>query len=584
MSNNATTSKWDTLNWSIIESRTWRIQKRIYQAALTNNKTKVRFLQLKLVNSLDAKLQAVRLVTSLNKGKKTPGVDKKLYVTPNEKWQLSNSLNLDGKAAPIRQVLIPSKPGKTTTRPLGIPILKDRAKQALAKMALEPEWEAKFEPNSYGFRPGRGCHDAIERIFMSLNNPRKREKNHKYILDADLKGCFNNISHEHILDHINNSPKKIKDQVKAWLRAGAVEGFTEAQNYYLIPETEIGTPQGGIISPLLCNIALHGLETHLKDWILKRPHKGIAKRDQLNSLTIVRYADDFVVIHKDKMVILEAKQEIISWLEKTSKIQLNEEKTKIRYSPEGFNFLGFTIIHVTKNFKTKTRITASKESINNMTKKVKTIANEMKSAGAYEFIKRIRPITLGWANYFCVGEWKETASKVNHKIFTQTLRPWVFRKKAKNKGRQWIKAKYFPNNQTWKFQGKEYQDNWVLYGKTKIKDKEVEIFLPHIQWVPSKKHVKIQEHRSPYDGDNYYWGIRSEKYGSLNTSERKLLRTQKGKCTICKTAFKIGDQHEVDHIIPKSQNGQDTYRNLQLVHKTCHQRKSSKENTARTVS
>ena len=572
--------QWETLDWAAIEKRVWRIQRRIYKATLFNQTKKIQFLQYTLIHSLDAKLLAVRLVTSLNKGQRTPGVDKKLYLTPEKKMALANKLHLSNTALPIRQVMIP-KPGKIEMRPLGIPVMEDRAKQALVKLAIEPQWEAKFEPNSYGFRPGRGCHDAIERIFMSLTNTRRETKKHKYILDADLKGCFNNISHDHILNCINDSPKEILTQIKAWLKAGVITGFPEVKDYSLIPSTEMGTPQGGVISPILCNIALHGLENHLKQWILTIPHKGIAKRDQLNSITFVRYADDFVVIHKEESVVRAAKEEIKNWLAKTSELNFNEEKTTIKHSPQGFTFLGFNIIHVTKDSKTKVLITASKESVNRLSQKVHDICKQGKSLNSYHLIERLRPITLGWANYFCFAEWKDTANSTNHKIFQQSLRPWVFRRKAKNKGRQWVKEKYFPSNRCWTYQGREYKDNWILYGEIMVKNVKKSNFLPHLQWVTSKKHVKVIGTRSPFDGDLFYWGLRSNKYGDFSNSEKILLKKQNSKCQICGISFQIGDQIETDHKTPKVNGGTDEYSNLQVLHKTCHERKTVLENKAR---
>lgn len=416
---------------------------------------------------------------------------------------------------------------------------------------------------------------------MSLTNTRGEAKKHKYILDADLKGCFNNISHDHILNCISDSPKEILIQIEAWLKAGVVEGFPEAKDYSLIPNTELVNPQGGVISPILCNIALHGLENHLKQWILTIPHKGIAKRDQLNSLTIVRYADDFVVIHKDESVVRAAKEEIQNWLAKTSELKFSEEKTTIRHSPQGFTFLGFNIIHVTKDFKTKVLITASKESVNRLCQKVHDICKQSKSLTAYHLIERLRPITLGWANYFCLAEWKDTANSTNQKIFQQSLRPWVFRRKAKNKGRQWIKEKYFPSNRCWIYQGREYKDDWILYGEIMVKNVKKSLFLPHLQWIPSKKHVKVIGTRSPFDGDLFYWGLRSKKYGDFSNSEKILLNKQNSKCPICGIPFKLGDQIETDHKIPKVNGGTDKYLNLQVLHKTCHERKTVLENRAR---
>ena len=321
---------WKTINWPLVESRVRRYQTRIYKASRDNNSPKVRCLQKRLLRSLDAKLMSVRRVTTLNKGKRTPGIDKKIFVTDNQKGKLVQKLRLDGKASPIKRVYI-EKPGKKDKRPLGIPIIEDRAKQALCLLALEPEWEARFEPNSYGFRPGRSCHDAIESIFLNLRNISGDKGFHKYILDADISKCFDKIDHNYLLTKLETIPE-IENQVKAWLKADIFEEF-QASKTDRISKSIQGTPQGGIISPLLANIALHGMENHLKDWICTKPSFGktnkYSKNAKRKSLAIIRYADDFVIIHKEKSIIQEAKEEIAKWLLDGPRLEISEAKTSI---------------------------------------------------------------------------------------------------------------------------------------------------------------------------------------------------------------------------------------------------------------
>ena len=216
---------WKSINWPLVDSRIQRYQTRIFKASKENNIYKVRCIQKRLQNSFDAKLVAVRRVTTLNKGKTTPGVDKQIFTTDLQKEKLVRKLRLDGKALPIRRVYI-DKLGKAEKRPLGIPTVKDRAKQALCLLALEPEWEAKFETNSYGFRPGRCCHDAMEAIFLSLRNHSGENHYHKYILDADITKCFDQIDHEYLVEKLNTLPE-MESQVKAWLKAGVLENFLD---------------------------------------------------------------------------------------------------------------------------------------------------------------------------------------------------------------------------------------------------------------------------------------------------------------------------------------------------------------------
>ena len=211
-------------------------------------------MQKLLLKSKSAKLLAVRRVTQINKGRKTAGVDGVKSLNKKERIELANRLSISSVCKPLRRVWSP-KPGKSENRPLGIPTLEDRAKQALVKLVLEPEWEAKFEPNSYGFRPGRSCQDAAQAIYAAVS------KKNVYVLDADIKGCFDNINHMALLKKINTF-SSLRRTIKMWLKSGIMEGKK------LLP-TKMGTPQGGVISPLLANIALHGLEYDTKQELEK---------------------------------------------------------------------------------------------------------------------------------------------------------------------------------------------------------------------------------------------------------------------------------------------------------------------------
>jgi RNA-directed DNA polymerase len=560
---------WKTINWTQVEFRVKRYQNRIYKASRDNNSNKVRFLQKRILGSLDAKLMAVRRVTTLNKGKRTPGIDNKIFVTDSQKGQLVQKLRLDGKASPIKRVYI-DKPGKKDKRPLGIPIIVDRAKQALCLLALEPEWEARFEQNSYGFRPGRSCHDAIESIFINLRNTSGEKGFHKYILDADISKCFDKIDHNYLLAKLETTPE-IENQVKAWLKADIFEEF-QARKRDRISKSIQGTPQGGIISPLLANIALHGMENHLKDWICNKPSFAktniYSKEAKRKSLAIIRYADDFVIIHKEKSIIQEAKDEIAKWLLDGPRLEINEAKTSIVDSNEGFNFLGFSIITVTRG-RPRVKIYPSRKSQATLLYKVRNIVQNNRSASAYNLILTLRPIIIGWANYFRFSECKEVFHKLTHLIH-QKLIAWVFRRDTRN-GRIKVKKRYFPSGNTYIYDGTRHQDNWVLTGKQLGKDGIMhENWLPHIVWVKSKKWVKIKADKSPFDGDNIYWAKRTLNKGNWSIRQRKLIKRQNGYCTWCKTLFTEDSFVEIDHIVPRSLGGKDEYKNLQLLHKDCH--------------
>lgn len=248
---------WNSINWKKIQLRVWRIQNKIYDCSLKKKKHQVRKLQKILINLFEAKLLAIRKVTQDNRGKKSAGVDGVKLLTPIQRVSLAYKIKINGRCNPIKRCLIP-KPGKPyELRPLGIPTIHDRAKQALALLVLEPEWEAKFEKNSYGFRPGRRTHDAIEAIHSSIN------KSPKYVLDRDIRKCFDQINHDALLEKLDTFPQ-MRRQIHAWLKAKIV-----MQNETIFPEK--GTPQGGILSPLLANIALNRVEESLSDWIAEIP-------------------------------------------------------------------------------------------------------------------------------------------------------------------------------------------------------------------------------------------------------------------------------------------------------------------------
>lgn len=309
------TFKWKDIDWTKIETYILRLQMRIYNLSKNGEREKMWSCQRTLTRSFLAKLLSVRRVTQDNRGKSTPGVDGKTVLNPDERLLLASELSLDGKANSIRRVFIP-KPYSKEKRPcaarkraapLGIPTIKDRAKQYLAKLALEPEWEAKFEPNSDGFRPARSCHDAIAAIYTSIH------QKPKFVLDADIRKCFEKIDHEALLKKVDTY-SKMKRQIAAWLKAGILENG-------ILRESVRGTPQGGVISPLLANIALDGLERSLENWmkdIELRDSKGrvLSHRRKCSALTVVRYADDIAILHPLVEIIILVKEQVEKWLDK----------------------------------------------------------------------------------------------------------------------------------------------------------------------------------------------------------------------------------------------------------------------------
>jgi len=284
---------WRDTNWHRAEKYVFRLQKRIYAASRRGDIKRCRKLQKTLMRSWYNRVLAVRRVTQENQGKKTAGVDGVKSLSPNERLELARELKLTGESKPTRRVWIP-KPGRDEKRPLGIPVMFDRALQAVVKAALEPEWEARFEPNSYGFRPGRSAHDAIRQIKLCI------QQKAKYVLDADIAKCFERIIHL-VLLHKLGLKGKVRHQIIAWLKSGVVDQGT-------FTATSEGTPQGGVISPLLANIALHGLEERIKQEFPKMSYTSREtwfhkKGTEFKPPNVIRYADDFVVLHVNKAIV-----------------------------------------------------------------------------------------------------------------------------------------------------------------------------------------------------------------------------------------------------------------------------------------
>lgn len=487
-------SKWNSIDWSTQNKMVNHLRQRIYRASERSDLKRVRGLQKLMLKSTANKLTAIRRITQQNLGRNSPGVDNVIVRSHKARKTLYQALNTatPGKSFPVKRIYIPKKKG---ARPLGLPTIFDRCMQAIVKNALEPYWEAQFEPTSYGFRPGRSAHDALARIFCIANSKNTR----KWVLDADIRGAFDNIDHEFLLGKLKGFIGI--SWIKQWLRAG----YVEHHRWY---STLTGTPQGGVISPLLANIALHGMEDLLG---IKYNRQG---RFLKGCSVLVRYADDFVVFHETREGCEEAKQKLQSWLALRG-LELSESKTQIRHLTEGFNFLGFHIRHYpVKNRKLPYifLMKPSKSSIKNFRQLIKPIFKQGQQWPIGPVINCLNPIIQGWGNYFKIGSSKSTFASLDQ---------WM-----------WIKLKRFivrrHPHKTWEWRCNKYwgeicgrKDKWVFMDKSKQKH------LLKLSWIPIRRHLLVKGNASP---DNPklrdYWSKRSYRKISLGVS--KLLEPNAG--------------------------------------------------------
>ena len=331
-----------------------------------------------MLRSRSNTLVSVRRVTERNAGRLTAGVDGEVVLTPEAKTELVSRVHDRAdtfKAMPVRRVYIPKPGGKQ--RPLGIPVIIDRVHQARVVNALEPEWEARFEPRSYGFRPGRGCHDAIEAIFQVAKG---RSARRRWVLDADLAGAFDRIAHDHILTTLGTFPAR--GMVRQWLKAGVIENGRRSR-------TEEGTPQGGVVSPVLLNIALHGMEA------AAGVRYGADKYARKGSPVLIRYADDFVVHCHSRQDANDVKARLVAWLAPRGLV-FNEDKTRVVSLEEGYDFLGFNV----RRYRGKLLIKPSKAAVGRVRERLRTELRSLRGSNAQAVIKRLNPIIRGWAAYY----------------------------------------------------------------------------------------------------------------------------------------------------------------------------------------
>lgn len=561
-------NSWKDIRWASVESRIFRLQLRIYKAAENQEYEKVYKLQKLLLSSKSAKFLAVKRVTQDNTGKKTLGVDNKLITSPREKFQLAQHLKLDGKSSPILRTYTPKS--DVSQRPLEITTIEDRAKQALAYLALNPQWEASFEARSYGFRPGRSVNDAMEDIFLGIS------KKPKWVLYADIAKCFYRINHEYLLQKCNTF-LEMRKQLRSWLKAGILKGET-----YAFPK--MGTPQGGIISPLLANIALHGMREQLDVYINTL---GGNRRANRQTTTYVRYADDLIILHPDLDTLLGLKEVVEKFLEPMG-LELHPQKTRIchTFKPTdnenpGFSFLGFDVIQkekwrriraaTTKRVTKQTFITLirpSKEGIKCHKKKLRDIIRSYRGASQERLIYKLNPIIRGYA----LSKRTQISSRIFQELDKYTyehLWKWARRRHPKM-SRFKLKAKY------WHSIGKR---NWVFGIKSKDNDEELSLQLQYHQKIQIQRHTMVKGTSSPFDGNLIYWANRTGKNPLIHTIKARLIQEQKGKRELCEKNFFPEDIIERDHIVSKALGGLNRRDKVHAVHNYCHSQKTKTDMT-----
>ena len=532
---------WHAINWQKVYRTVRRLQARIVKATQESKWRKVRSLQRLLTHSFSGKAFAVRRVTE-NRGKKTPGVDGEIWNTPQKKAEAISRFRRRGyKSLPLQRIYIPKSNGKK--RPISIPAMLDRATQSLYLLALDPIAETQADRNSYGFRIGRSPADAIEQCFNVLF----RDHAAQWILEADVRSCFDKISHKWLLDNIPMD----RTILRKWLKSG----FMEGKSFHY---TEEGAPQGGPASPVLCNIVLDGLENELAKAF------GLRASQQANNskVNLIRLADDFIVTGSSKELLEHQCTPLIEEFLEARGLELSREKTRITHIEEGFDFLGQNI----RKYNGKLIIKPSKKNVKTFLDKVRGTVKGNKQARSGNLIALLNPLIRGWANYHRYVCSKKTYVSIDDAIF-RLLWQWA-RRRHPCKSRKWIKEKYFKsvNNR-----------NWVFSGETTDGRK---LQLVRAADVVIKRHTKIRGDANPYDPkDESYFDERLKRKWLLGEKGKGKLRSlwlqQEGICPLCRLKITDTDRWELHHIIRRVDGGSDSLDNLALLHHNCHQQAHS---------
>jgi RNA-directed DNA polymerase len=556
---------WDVVDWRHYEEQVGRLRGRIFKAVQEGDWPLARNLQKLMLRSWSNTLVSVRQVTQRSTGRRTAGIDGQVALTSQARAEMAVRVHASigsHRPSPVRRVYVPKASDKTKMRPLGIPVLADRCHQARVKNALEPEWEARFEPRSYGFRPGRGCHDAIGSLFSTLNGKSARV----WILDADLAAAFDKISHEYLLETLGGFPAR--DMIARWLKAGIFEagkGFAP---------TGEGTPQGGVISPLLLNIALHGLEEAAGVRYQAGIHAGAVRS---GSPALTRYADDLVVCCHSRQQAEQVKARLAGWLAVRG-LAFNEAKTRIVHLSEGFGFLGFSLRRYPNG---KLIIKPGEAAVKRFRERLAREFRALRGSNVAAVLSRIVPITRGWCAYYRTVVSARTFAALTGYLWKLTYK-WACWTHP-NKPKRWIIGRYY--GKLSKFR----DDRWV-FG-----DRESGAYLPKPAWTGIVRHTLVKGGASPDDPAlAAYWADRRLKVKPpLDPHTASLLSKQDGRCGQCGENLLTPDQPPqspegwerwflqvtkkaimADYLVLRGQPGAAArHDRTHLVHATCQRRR-----------